>query len=914
MEFEVRKLQQRIAALEQGEIWTEPAKPVTAPVTELTVEPTPQPDVPSAPPPLPIAIPAPAPAPVPPPRPPRAEPVAPAEPSFLHELLQTLQLIPPRAGTSGEAQLGAWWATRIGALLAVIGVVFFGIYLSAHTTPLVRWVELAAIAAGATLAGAHFERRRLRIGPVITGAGLALTYFSAFAAYAVPAVKIIDSIALAAVFQIAAVAYIGLCAVKRNSATIAFFAVLLGYVSAFVSLEAGLGEFSAVAGLGLSITAIAYLRTRGWMGPAYASAALSPLLNIVLASLVWKHPTTPLGEPLLFVFIAAGFMVHLFPLWRVRATDSPLRIMQTTQTAMHALAAVVTTIVLFGQDALAPTFFATGGALTLVSVWIWRRLPDDRILGMFAVKASSLLALGIIVEWDARTRWIALLVEAFVLLAGAARTRRASLAVMSLIAWAVSLAFYGFELAEHTGTLRSPTGIAVALYLVAGTLFLTWLNQVWSRISEPSHALLIALAAGAAIPAQFAASVAMSEAWMVVASLGLIAALEGVRRWQSSRVPLAAMAVLAINAHVSLQAFHESQWNPGWLWAGALGLVGLSFGAAAAAKRRPQTDALRLCLVVAAHAALAGAVLQSVPHHPAFFICTAIAVALAFAGRRLQQADLLAGGALSLVTGTGLALFHTIDSALPSGDLRWSVLSALGIPLAWTITAGRKAPALQIARWGIAIIGVFIIWIPVSDLTTTTLRGLVIAGVASGLAWQARALALRPARMLAGTLAITAALELSISTSWPSHPHPWVALLGLLVLGLSLASLPLWWHSATDERSDAWAILLGLAGALLLSHASLTTPSPWQDYGSGLWAMSGLAVFGLGLAFRARSHRIIGLAVIALCIPRVFVHDINDAKHRIIAFILLGVLLIWVGFSYQRFRHLIEDRDPGKSE
>ena len=124
-----------------------------------------------------------------------------------------------------------------------------------------------------------------------------------------------------------------------------------------------------------------------------------------------------------------------------------------------------------------------------------------RKIGWFiAIWLLSVLALGIIVEWDARTRWIALLVEAFVLLAGAARTRRASLAVMSLIAWAVSLAFYGFELAEHTGTLRSPTGIAVALYLVAGTLFLTWLNQVWSRISEPSHALLIALAAGAAIP------------------------------------------------------------------------------------------------------------------------------------------------------------------------------------------------------------------------------------------------------------------------------------------------------------------------------------------------------------------------------------------------------------------------------
>ncbi|MCC5021896.1 MAG: DUF2339 domain-containing protein [Candidatus Synoicihabitans palmerolidicus] len=69
----------------------------------------------------------------------------------------------------------------------------------------------------------------------------------------------------------------------------------------------------------------------------------------------------------------------------------------------------------------------------------------------------------------------------------------------------------------------------------------------------------------------------------------------------------------------------------------------------------------------------------------------------------------------------------------------------------------------------------------------------------------------------------------------------------------------------------------------------------------------------LGLAFRARSHRMTGLVLLALCIPRVFIYDIEEAKYRIAAFIVLGLLLLWVGFSYQQFRHLIESSNDPKT-
>ena len=60
------------------------------------------------------------------PRPVASVVVEPAGPSPLQTWLERLQLWPPSAddGEGAEARLGAWWTTRIGMLLAVVGVVY----------------------------------------------------------------------------------------------------------------------------------------------------------------------------------------------------------------------------------------------------------------------------------------------------------------------------------------------------------------------------------------------------------------------------------------------------------------------------------------------------------------------------------------------------------------------------------------------------------------------------------------------------------------------------------------------------------------------------------------------------------------------------------------------------------------------
>jgi uncharacterized membrane protein len=50
---------------------------------------------------------------------------------------------------------------------------------------------------------------------------------------------------------------------------------------------------------------------------------------------------------------------------------------------------------------------------------------------------------------------------------------------------------------------------------------------------------------------------------------------------------------------------------------------------------------------------------------------------------------------------------------------------------------------------------------------------------------------------------------------------------------------------------------------------------------------------------------LLGLIGLLLCIPRVFLVDLESTLHRILAFAVLGVVLLWIGFSYHRFRQWI---------
>jgi uncharacterized membrane protein len=109
------------------------------------------------------------------------------------------------------------------------------------------------------------------------------------------------------------------------------------------------------------------------------------------------------------------------------------------------------------------------------------------------------------------------------------------------------------------------------------------------------------------------------------------------------------------------------------------------------------------------------------------------------------------------------------------------------------------------------------------------------------------------------------------------------------------------------KMGNVWRWLLGAAALALVFSAAAGQRGALDPYASVGWGLASILVFMTGLFARTRPYRMLGLIGLAVCIPRVFVVDLNSALYRIAAFVVLGLVLIWVGFSYHRFRHLITD-------
>ena len=73
------------------------------------------------------------------------------------------------------------------------------------------------------------------------------------------------------------------------------------------------------------------------------------------------------------------------------------------------------------------------------------------------------------------------------------------------------------------------------------------------------------------------------------------------------------------------------------------------------------------------------------------------------------------------------------------------------------------------------------------------------------------------------------------------------------------------------------------------------------------WALQGVALLVIGFALGARWVRLTGLALLGVCIAKLFVYDMSELEtiFRIFSFIILGALLLLVSFAYSRYREEI---------
>ena len=235
---EVQRLSARITELEQAV----KARPIQQEQpAPRTVEP-----MRAAAPPQPVA---PTPTPSPPPTPP-----------------PTVTLPRAEAGDL-EAEIGGNWLNRIGAVALVLGMAFFLQYAIAN-----RWInETGRIVIGIVIGlacifgGEHFQKRGLgRYAQGLSGAGIAILYFSIYAAFAF--YQLIDQLPAFAFMILVTVTAIAV-SVRYDAIVIAILGIVGGFLTPVLMQKPGGGEgdsmiqlFTYVAILDLGILGTTYYK------------------------------------------------------------------------------------------------------------------------------------------------------------------------------------------------------------------------------------------------------------------------------------------------------------------------------------------------------------------------------------------------------------------------------------------------------------------------------------------------------------------------------------------------------------------------------------------------------------------------------------------------------------------------------
>lgn len=930
----------------------------------------------------------------------------------LREWLEPLQLWPPSGEANAEVRLAAWWTTRIGALLAVIGVVFLGIYLSRGSPPWVRLAEVAAAAAGVVWLGSWLERRIPKFGAVVFGAGLALVYFMAFGAYAVGPMKVIQSPGTALVCELLAVAGILATAWRRGSHVVATMAVALGHVTAFLALRGETAGFGPWVVLLLGVAAVMLRWVREWSAPSLLALPLAWVF-LYATGATQMRAGLPLGA--IWLWATLYFILHSLrdwaPAWRGAALSVFDRGVQVANASLAVAVGVILTD--FKYTHLAEKwelFFLGSGVILLGSAMAWRVVKSGReLVPVFACKGTGLIALGAIAHFDGHARYLVLLAQAFTMLVSAKQSAMKSLRIATMVVGVVAVGFYCNEMI--TVTQPGTSGGVMQVAFLVGTLAFVGALRRWlalDRIAETvaatalgligvltvnhwttdgwTPALMVAVAAamfaGAATvrawwPATVAAIVLcvvahqqlwsyaadahpMSRLWLneaVLLATAVLAALSartlreaGQRRWVHGVI-----AGLAISTFV-IAGFHA--WPPVVAAAVAMGLALAMVGWA---NRAPQWPLAGLSTGVLAlgtiHLVLN---LQVEPHAAALFavalVAWAVPVWLALSGARLATIghDFLreytpaaqtaiataltlyavawnAGDSTNLTLGAaglftfGLARWCRLQPALEASWVFWLPAAAFvcAEPNGFLVTVAAFAVAVVIARrpeiipetpaWrryaaGIQVaLAVLLGWVTAVGFSGVERVSAVAAVIAVAYAtWRWG----RVAAARYGVLALTAAGAIVAARITHRAQHGgwnWALTAALAMAGWVVLA-PIALARGWNARVLSYARWVGSAAGLILAIFALTEQRGdvawYATAGCGIFAVS---LFVVGLFARSRPHRLVGLGGLSFCVARAFIVDIDSTLYRIVAFVVLGIVLLWVGFSYHRFIHLIEE-------
>jgi uncharacterized membrane protein len=824
---------------------------------------------------------------------------------------------------SFEMRLGTYWLVRVGVVMVLTAMVFFGNYAYQHLiSPLgpAGKVTLLYLAGGLLLGVGHWLQRRMEslqnYGQVLFAGGLAAVYFTTYAAHHFPNLRVIESIWLSGCLLLGWTGYIVWLADRRKSELLSLFAIGLAFYTGLIT-QAGL--FTLYSNLLLTLAAVFFLLRNRWTTLSFAALIASYASYAFWRFHAGDHWHWPaLGEALWTGAAFLGCYWAIFTAAVFLSRDSKLtgvsRVTFLTLNNGAFLVAFLLTMLQTKSGGFWQFALLYGSVLVALSVIAGRAMPAEPATGSgYLLQGVLLITVGLIAKFSGPNLGLILAAESVVLL-HLGRLRRnvllesfgCGIAVLATF-WTIFgmqpfvagdlwlgigvgalLLYNATRLTVHgekpaTDSLQAGPALFVALGL------LVWLVATWNN-TTPMHR-----------PVVFAI-----EAACLTAAFYLVRVRE---------IPLLGQGYLVL-AHTLwlLDTVAPGMTRPWWSPALVLAItLGLSHWWQRQ-KLMPVSDQLQrlfqglfgLAFVLVLHVWLQPHFAESV-----WLVFTGL-LALAIVGYGVATRYWLLVVAGQIFVGSMIWQFtRQLLEAAPGWYLAMApvfiLLLLAGAVTAWLsrrpdFEGALRQPVLGVAmlyRWTALLMG--LAWVSEYVPTRERFWVLLLAGAAVYAlgGWR---------RNLEAILAAAVLAAVGLAQFWLLESRMDVVYLPnllaiLLLLGSQQAARA--WRDRFQLDAHWHNLIIVLGGVSLWQFASswvLTLSGGF--YLTVAWTGVALVLFLAGLILRERMYRWLGLAVLGCAMGRVALLDVwkLESLYRTFSFFALGVVLLVLGFFYNRFQ------------
>jgi|GEM_PF-3604635 len=812
-----------------------------------------------------------------------------------------------------EYRLGSFWFVRVGIVLLLTGVVFLAKLAYENWIvdmgPAGRVISLYGLSASLVGLGHWFRKKEEKLrnyGQVLLAGGLAMGYFTTYAAHYFDALRIIESPTLAGLLLMTYASLIVWLANRVASERIAIIAMGLAYYSAIVT---DVGWFTLVSGVVLTVASITFLARNRWsvlsqvsLVGSYVGWAFWRFVN--QGATVLNSGTFPLRD----YWIGMGFLTCYWTLFTVAGLTW---MNHSGMSGQRNRFLTINNALLIGLGALATQLthpdhfwcFPSSVGLVLLSLWIGTERylgKEPAISDTYLIQGSLMVTWGLMSGLSGSSLALSLGIESVaLLLLGTTRNQR-WLIHGSLVIGAIGL-FLGLG---QLGRFELE-GLALALSLAALFTFCScWLRK------RPDLGILRNLFACMALVLVFAATLRnqTDDTRTLVLSLQALLVITSIRPLRMpdlhmhGLVYLAAALITGVGiclgnhaivpmANVILSTF-----------------AGLSLLRLQPSTPDPDERGISSLNGVVSVLLIFSASLAFWPHFsPEAWITCLSALSLFWlgAGRFLKSRTLAIAGQANLAASSLCFIYQAITGHPDWYHAITPVMAFLLYSVAgseWIHRQRRHVPeswmfALGAARTGL----VLMTWVWVLEFVDSQWRFAILSMLGCGVTLWGAATSVAGRATVGSSLVVTGYLILVPHYLLGGEVHfiDAAATLVLLLRQLWVKLAPETFHlSDTHQQAMVWtggaALWLWVTRwAMDLQGGYLLTVA---------WSVLGLILIGIGFLLKAGDHRRLGILVLAVALLRIFLFDIWELSlaYRVASFFALGAVLILLGYLYNR--------------